>query len=384
MKKKILAIMITTLMLTGCGNNNVNNSNELSSNNKTNHSSDLIFIKYGYNEYNNGCVYGENPAKYLDFSTLESAPLCAVPNCTHKDSSCLARQIGNTPVFYNGFIYFFESNYGECRETPDGCEFFIDSYLKKASLNSSEIETVCEFHDVSPFEGYMGLVLNGNELFFVSDDQNPIKDDYGNYSWTNVGGTHYLTSINLDTGKFTNHGSIYDGDKEYKGAEYSSSANIVGIYDDKMYINYTFIKDNDELQNIETADDLDKLWTRVNVEYDFESETLKESELAFSLYANTVTYTHYDYDKGTLNVNYKGTGKEISCDNPQFALKECNGKLFFTEEGTFYDLNTMTKYKLGEYSNYNIMGYSDGNYIFSSARKAIKLTEEELLALDKE
>ena len=372
MRKKVLVLTFIAVMLTGCGNKANSNA------------SDLIFIKSGYNEYDNGCVYGGNPIKYLDYTTLESSPLCAVPNCTHKTSDCIAKQVGNTPIFYNNFVYFFESNYGDCRETPDGSEFFINSYLKKASLNSSEVSVVCEFHDASRFEGDIGLVLNGNELFFVSDNLNPIKDEYGGYSWGNVGGIHYLSSIDLDTGEYTNYGSIYDGDKEYKGSEYSSSANIIGIYDDKLFINYTYIKDYDKLQNLENANELDMLWSRINVEFDFKTKKLKESELPFSLYANSDTYTHYDYDTGRLNVTYKGLKKEISCDNPNFSLKECNGKLFFTEEGVFYDLQTMTKYSLGEYSKYEIMGYSDGSYILANNRNAIKLSEEELLALDKE
>lgn len=382
MKKKILAIMITTLMLTGCGNNNVNNSNELSSNNKSNHSSDLIFIKSGSNEYKNGCVYGENPAKYLDFGTLESSPLCAVPNCTHKDSNCLAKYVGNTPIFYNNYIYFFETNGGDCRETPDGIEFFINSRLKKASLNSSEIETVCEFHDSAPVMSPMGIVLNNNEIFFVTDDLNPKKGEYGGYDWGNSGGNHCICSINLDTGEYTNFGSIYDGDKEYEGAEYSSCADITGLYDNKIFIRYSFIKDNDALQSDNA--DYDSLWTHMNFEFDSETKTWHESELPFGWFVFNDTYTYYDNIRGMMKVIYNGTEKEFPCDRAGTELKMFNEKLFLSEEGTFYDLNTMTKYNLGEYSNYNIMGYSDGNYIFSSARKAIKLTEEELLALDKE
>lgn len=381
MKQKVCILSLILIMLTGCGDKINNNSKE---NINSNNTSNLIFIKSGYNEYNNGCVYGEDPVKYLDYATLETAPLCAVPNCTHNTKDCLARKIGNTPVFYNNYVYFFESNYGAVRETTNGQEFYIDSKLMKASLDSSEVDTVCEFHDAAPFNGDIALALNEDELFFVSDNCNPVKDDYGNYSWGNVGGIHYLSSVNLDTGVYTNYGSIYDGDKEYKGSEYSSSANIIGIYNNKLFINYAFIKDNDELQSIENANDLEMLWTRINIEFDFRTKTLKESEMPFSLYVNNDIYTHYDYSTSSLKVNYKGTENDISCENPYFSLKECNGKLFFTEDSLFYDLDTMEKYDFGEYSKYDIMGYSDGNYIFANSRKAVKITEEELLSFDKE
>lgn len=372
MLKKIIAVCCTSLL----------SISMVSCNEKKTHTSDISFITQNSIEYNNGCVYGENPTRYLDFETLESSPLCAVPNCTHKNNDCLAKQIGNTPIFYDDFVFFFESNNGNVRETPDGMEFFIDSKLKKASLNSSKIEVVCEFHDSAPVDGYIGMVLNGNELFFVTDDLNPQKDEYGGYDWGNCGGNHYICSINLDTGKYSNYGSIYDGDKEYAGAPYSSHANITGLYDNKIFIRYSFIKDNDALQSGNV--DFDLLWTHLNFEFDFETKTWSESKLPFGWYIFNDTYTYYDNAKEMMKVIYKGTEKEFPCDSPKVALKASNGKLFLTDDGKFYDLNTMAEYNMGDYSKYEIMGYSNGNYILKSGKKAIKLTEEELLTLDKE
>lgn len=91
--------------------------------------------------------------------SMNMVPLCDVPNCTHMNSDCLAKNIGNMSVFYNNCIYYFESNGGDVKETPEGKEFYIDSKLKKATLNSSEIELVCEFHNCVPPDGYNGFFL---------------------------------------------------------------------------------------------------------------------------------------------------------------------------------------------------------------------------------
>ncbi len=383
MLRKILSLCLLCVCvscITSCSNKN--NAGESSGiKNNVGDPSGLRFINVTSIEYNNGCAYGDSPTKYLDFETLESSPLCAFPNCTHNNPDCLANIVGNTPIFYNDYVYFFDSNYGDIRETPDGSEFYIDSKLKKASLDSSEIEVVCEFSDCSPEQGFPGIVLKGNEMYFTADNLNPSKDEYGAIEYSNSGGYHFLCCINLDTGKYENLGSIYDGDKEYDGAAYSSCANITGIYNDKMYIRYSFIKDIAAIQN---GGNPDELYEHLNFEFDFETREWKEAELPFSWSMNSETYTYYEPDSKLMHVIYNDKETTFSCDRADTECKEYNGKLFVLNEGRFYDLNDMSEHSLGEYNDYEIVGYYNDSYILMNSRKAIKLTEEELLALDKE
>ncbi|MBE6862933.1 MAG: hypothetical protein E7497_08600, partial [Ruminococcus sp.] len=173
MKKRILSVILSALMLTatGCSNKKENTNAEKKAS--------PIFIAYNSVHYNNGVVFGRDTATFLDFESMEKAPLCAVPNCTHDNSSCLAEVVGRVPVFYNDYIYFFTSNNGDVRTTPEGYEFFIESKLMRASLESSETEVVCEFTDCAPTppnQGYPGYVLYGNELYFTGDDLCPTGD----------------------------------------------------------------------------------------------------------------------------------------------------------------------------------------------------------------
>ncbi len=369
MKKILIFCSIFCLIFCGCAKEE----------NKTDNTK---FIASGTNYYKNGCIYGNETAMFLDFDTMEKAPLCAKPNCTHNSSDCIAKIVGDTPVFYNDYIYYFESNGGAVRETTDGREFYIDSKLYKASLETSETEVVCEFHDGAPIAKWAGYVLHGNELYFTTDDCNPVKGEYGGYSWGNSGGYHFLCSINLDTGEYTNYGSIYDGDKQYDGAAYSSGANITGIYKDKMYIRYSFIKDNDALQSGNA--DIDSLYEHINFEFDFESNTWKETDMPFSRYMTDDIYTYYDSDSGKLNILTGEETKTLAVEHEPIVFSIFNNRLFDASSGVWYNLEDMSEHSTGRYSDYLMVAYHNGNYIFIKGGNAVKLTEEEFLALDKE
>lgn len=370
MKKRFFTIAVAlAAALTGCGKKE----------NDTEKESFPRFITNNAVYYKNGVVYGEEPASFLDFDTMEKAPLCAVPNCTHTVSSCLAQMVGNAPVFYKDYVYYFTSNNGEIIETPEGREFFIESKLMKASLDSSETEIVCEFNDCAPVQGYPGYVLYGNELYFVGDDLNPYMDEYGGGSWGNSGGYHFLCSINLDTGEYTNYGSIYDGDKQYDGANYSSCANISGIYNDTMYIAYNFVKDNEALQN---GEDLDDIYTDLCFEFDFETKTWTESELPYSHYMNNNTYTYYSNEEKQLHIIHEKGEHIIDWEYELVWMSEFNGKLFIPYEGKWYDLSDGSEHSMGKYKEYDVVGYHDDCYILIKGGRTAKITEDELLALE--
>ncbi len=375
MKKKILTVALSALLLTACADKGKSESStkELSP----------VYFQQNRIQYENGIIFGEEPAMFLDFDTMEKAPLCAVPNCTHKSGECLAQAVGNTPVFYKEHVYWFKSNNGEIVETPEGRELFIESKLMKASLDSSEAEEVCVFNDCAPAQGRPGYVLYGNKLYFTADDLNPEEgiDGAGVGGWGNSGGYHFLCSINLDTGEYTNHGSIYDGDKQYDGADYSSGANIMGIYRDTMYIRYSFIKDNEALQN---GDDLNSIYTHVNFEFDFETETWKESSLPSGIFMNGSTYVYNDLDNKKVHILHDGGESVIDWDYELVVAAEAGGKLFIPAEGIWYDLTDNSEHSMGRYKDYDVLGYHDDCCIFAKGGRTAKLTEEELLALDKE
>lgn len=383
MKKSIILLVVSVIMLSGCSEkiNNIEKTQE------SNNDNNIQYIgEYSY--YKNGVAYQvgtrpNNMEMFLDFDTMEKASLCAVPNCNHTVSSCLSKSIGKyKPVFYNDYVYFFSSNGGAVKETPNGSEFYINSSLKRVSLNSSEVETVCEFNDCVPSETG-NYILYNNELYFIADDRGATHDDYGGYSWGNSGGTFFLCSINLDNNEYKNYGSIYDDDKKYESSQYSRSSNIRGIYNGIMYVSHSFVKD----QSLDSSSD--EYWTNLNFEFDFETRTLKEAELPFTRYMNEDCYIYQDSESKNMKIIYQEKESEFNLgfDSDDFRLSQCsefNGKIFFPTAGKWFDLNDSSEHSMGEYAEFEVIGYYNGCYIFRKGSSAVKLTENELLTLTEE
>lgn len=336
------------------------------------------FISGNYNLYSDGFIFGMETTMFLDFDTMEKTPLCAVPNCTHKTDECLAKIVGDTVVIYNNYAYYFNTDSG-IKETTEGREFFIDTTLMKADVNTSETESVSHFTDCAPAirEGYF---LVGNELYFIGDNLDPHDDGYGNISSSNVGGIHYLCSVNLDTGVYTNYGSIYDGDKKYDAASNTSSSRLTGFFNNKMYIEYSFCKEMPTIETLEAITSEPYKWfTTLVFEFDTVTKELIESDLLSSAYVDEDTYVYGDPFNNTTTVINKEKKYIIEGVAADVYARVYNNKLFLTE--SWYDLSDLSKHSLGAYSECEVVSYYDDCYIIMNGGRFIKLTEEELLAL---
>lgn len=372
-KTKLLSIVCTlSLLFTACGSKTENSRNQSDS-------SEPVYIHSSRNCYDDGMIYYNNKAMYYDYATGESTPLCAKPNCSHTVSGCVANIVGECPVMYNDYLYFFNS-VQDIKETGDSREFYIDSKLCRVSLDSSEVETVAEFTDSAPHE-CDGCVIYNNELYFTASDMNPQTDDYGMIYSSTSGGEHYICGINLKTGEYTNYGIIYDGDKQYEAASHSSSPMISGFYDGKIYINYSFCKeamtgDESAQENFDPRD----YFTLLCFEFDPETKEIKESSLSYSAYADKDSYVYYDSQKDKSVVIDKGKTYEFDCD-VEINASFINNKLFNFHEQSWYDLSDMPEHSMGEYGEYHVVDYydKDKSYILTDYNgKIIKLTEEEL------
>ena len=286
MKKIIICILLSlSLLLCSCSKNDNVNIKETNSKN-------YIYVMYGNNVYDNGLIAGENPAVFYDFETMEKAVLCSRPNCTHTTSECMGNNVGNCPMLYNGYLYYFSWN-DEIKELGNGeRKYLIFSKLFRASLNNSEIETVAEFKDCAPRE-YDGYLLYNDVIYFTGDNMNPTEDEYGNIVTSNQGGTHYFCSIDLKMGKYINYGSIYDGDKRYSEASHSSSARILGYYNSKIIIQYEFNPIPVEPQELDKFD-FRANFIQLTFEFDPETKEMKESNIPTTSYMDENTYVYAD------------------------------------------------------------------------------------------
>ena len=212
---------------------------------------------------------------------------------------------------------------------------------------------------------------------------NPIEDEYGAVEYGNAGGTHFICSIDLNTNKYTNYGSVYNDDKKYKAASNSSNAQLKGFYDSKLMIRYEFAKDYTPTQIDENFDYRDYL-TELMFTFDTDTKALESTELYQPSYVDEDTYVYSEYKQGKTHVIDKNKEYILDCD-ADLNAKVFNNKLFVDNPNEWYNLNDNSRHSLGEYSDYDIAAYYDNCYILNKNNtEFIKLTEKELLALDKE
>ena len=286
MKKMILSLVIAAVTLCSCGANIIYGENNVESK--------PLFVTANKNCYDTGLiftagVYGmDTTAYYFDYETMEKIALCAVPNCTHTTASCSAKMVGDTPIVYGDYIYYFTDNQ-HTEETGKGQRrFVLDSRLNRMKLENSETEVVCSFDDSTPNNDEFAII-NG-KLYFNSNDGNPVCDEYGNVSVTsNVGGLNYMCSIDLDTFEYKNYSVIYDGDRQYEAAHRSSNSTLIGCRGDKIYILYSFLKEDYDL----SRDDDDNQFTWLFFEFDTKTDELTQLEDKQVYFANDeyIAYT---------------------------------------------------------------------------------------------
>lgn len=329
------------------------------------------FYNFGTRDCGIGAVYADSNTMLLDYDTMQKVPLCAVPNCNHIGSDCLAN-MAKYPVIYNNDVYFFTHTEG-MEETKDGPKFVMHSVLKKASLDSSEVEDICEFTDAIP-RNEETILIYKNKLYFEAYDPDIEADPYGGASWGSGGGIDYLCSIDLAEKKYKNYGSICYVEDKYPAADNSSHAYITGFYNGKIYIDYIFTKEMfDPLVNTGEPE-----WTYYNLEFDPETEQYTESDLPTAVYASGNVYSYLDEKNSKLHIIKNGEDNAIDYEYYTNSAAILNNKLFVN--GGWVDISDMSMHYLEP--GYQGIAYYDGCYILQKeGNKFEKLTEEELRAL---
>lgn len=375
MKKMILSLIIVAVTLCSCGVNISDRENDKPE-------SKALYADTIVNTYGTGRIYGNKPARYIDYDTMKTTVLCAKPNCTHTTNECAGVMIGDCPIIYNDYIYYFKYSH-KIEETGKGeRELKIESKLCRISTATSEEEELVTFTDCEPCD-YNGWMIYNDKVFFLANNLNPKEDGYGNIELCDAGGIHFLCSIDLKTKEYKNYGSIYDGDKQYEAASYTSGAQMNGMYQGKIYLNYAFAKD------LDVVDEFDyPIFTILMFEFDPETETLTESDLPEAINIDVMNNGTYIYTENGKVVVLNNGEKIVTYIEPggDSGIREwatCfNNKLFLSRKGVWVDLEDMSEHSMGEYSqDYTAIDYYDGCYILIKGLETVKLTEEELRAL---
>ena len=383
MKKSIFTLLAAlTIIFTGCGENkSIDKSPQKSNSNSIASINNSTYIKTSQNVYSQGFISNTKPHWYFDFATMKKMILCSKPNCTHNSSDCISNVIGDTPIIHGDYIYYFTSESG-IKEEKEKREYYIKSSLNRCSLDSSNIEKIVEFTDCVPRD-FDGCALTGDTIYFCGDDMNPTEDEYGNILSSNVGGKHYFCSIDLSTREYTNHGLIYN-DKQYSAANSSSTAKVTGVYNSQVYIEYSFLKEEIPQTAYNENFDARDYFTILNFTYDLNTGELKQSELPSASFMNDDSYLYSNYPDKSSTLIYGGETFVIKGLDVEIYGRFVNKKIFMND--CWYDINDSSKHTLGKYKGWNILSFYDDSYIVSNSNctEVVKLTEDELLSLDKD
>ncbi len=356
---------------------------------------------FGYNRgnYSKGMLYSSglaDPVEYfLDYETMEKSPLCAMPNCTHTTSTCLAKDMGVNPVIYGDCVYYFKCSDGY-KDVPEGHQFYMDSKLIRAKLATSETETVVEFSDCEPDVWNSQFIVIGNKLWFVGDDKNYELDDYGRdmhyLPSSDTPGAHFMCSIDLDTGKYVNHGEICE---EYKTSKFwgqCNGAHIKGVYNGKIQISLQYgivdlsmdIGNREEWEEKRRTQDPDERVSFSTYEYDTKTGECVKTDRKFTIAATEDTFVGCDHnaDNDEMYVTHNGEERVYDDSANVFIVEDklfmCSGK-----ENKWIDMNDWSEHKLPEELGEFVLqvGHYKDSYIFlNSQYQAFKYTEEELRA----
>ncbi len=399
LSNKLTAILLcSSLCLCGCSNEKPTESNY------SIQTPTEFVSEYEYDRYDNGLLYHDGDTLcFLDYNTMQGTPVCNKPNCTHKDTSCIAKLCSTAqcdPVIYKDNAYYFTAT-DEIVDSENGSSqtYQIHTKCMRANLHSGEVETFAEFEGLNP-TGYMKTVVSGNTLYFICSDGNPVQKDNGSWSYRISGGKQYLCSLNLDDGSFQQIGLINDSPYAKNNTiiignsvnTIYDSVEISGIYQDKIYMHYRYVENQQDL--IEASETygamLDKLydeeyvpWVVVNRCYDLNTGDLSTSDLPYAKVIADNTYVYWDIESEQYIIR-DADNTEFSAAGMKKAYKPylINGKLWSFIENEFYtaqcfDIEEKKVYplKLSESTERIVMDYVNDKYIVREYNRGVVFSE---------
>ncbi len=354
------------------------------------------------NIYKNGAVYlsPTQQVYFFDFESMQGVPLCNKPDCTHKLDNCLSNTCGNTPIIYNDYIFFFESE-NEIVDSEDkksqSCRVY--SKCKRASIDTGEIQTFAEFEGVDPTACYR-YVINDKILYLIGAYSAYQWND-GTWSYSSNGGKQYLCSIDLESGKFNNYGLVNDSPYAENniviegGSRNSVSDQVIisGIYNKKIYMYYQCVENQQDLIDVlhDSQGDLenDVPWIYENKCFDIETKEITVSDLPKAEDINENTYLYWNDTKDTYALlNEKETEIIVSGFEKIWRPHIINGKIWnFSEKTHCFDIDSEALYEMinNKYTanDTQILAYLKGKYIlqYSSNNSQVfeSVTESDLL-----
>ena len=131
------------------------------------------------------------------------------------------------------------------------------------------------------------------------------------------------------------------------------------------------------------------MFTELIFEFNLEKNELIESDIPSKpVFVNSDTIVYYDDSIKKCIIIDNNVKRELDTNKVTFASVH-NNKLFIRDDKNefaliWYNLSDFSKHNVKDMNCYMPVSMHNSSYILTNGDKTIKLTEEELLALDKE
>lgn len=371
MKKYFAIILLSLLIFSSCvgQSNNLNIGYDTAFHLSHNKSLCMNGIFY-FDEYEDSQGYSAPRICFYDFDSMQSAVLCARPNCLHDDpESCTALGISSFnsyPFVVNNSLYFFD----ETREFVEG-KLKVSQDVMKANPDGSartKIDTI---------KGLVlrDLVIKGSTAYFTAaeeiyEDNTGIGTDYAKT---------YICSYDYQNEKFTNNGFLFEG--------YHSNSRIIGEYNGGLYISGNYCNEAIDFNDYADTDSVISCYLRYNLktgeitDWDMPISTLDENGRTKPMF---IGGGFYGYMNGDDAVIVDSKGSETVIKNYELSGKTpVNGYLFDEDAGSAINLSSGESLKINtkDFPEYGyVLCYHDGYIIKSeiSDSEYVKISEDEL------
>ena len=328
-----------------------------------------VFNDYYYVRMDDSIIYRENSIAYLlDCESMDTAVLCNIPNCSHNSSDCIIKNLAaeeQLPVIYNNNAYYFV-NSNEFIEKDGKLALELSCKLKKYSFADREFSDVAEINDFNANVS-SGCYLIGSEYYFTTNIGNPLYDEAGNVSNSNTGGGGDLFSINLDSGKVTDYGAIFDYEAlkaEYPDVRDSLSMFLMGKIDNKLYIGINYAKQNPTPEILEKYGK--PIFSGETYTFDLDTHKIELLDNYFSMCTMNDYHSYYSGEQNkTITLQNVKTGEIFNGpDIISWNAMTIFGDKVWHDDAKCFDIKTGEETKVSSYDSGLVIAEYKDSYIF--------------------
>lgn len=307
-----------------------------------------VVSMYDLTEENKNGMFSANDGErldFIDFSTMEQAPVCGDPACRHTEAEgCSAYGKSNHPFIHNEKLCYFKQTDLYLEDDI----YKMDTQLWQCDIDGGNEKELAEFKGLI-YQNYGRMIVKDDDIYMCMTSQTFDKD------FVEEEPSVRLVSYNFKSGKTSDHGEVVSG--------YSCGTWVYGVWDNKIVFSCSKAKNNipymqrvEEYAKENNLSDEDALaqfqdeYDTACMEFDLDSKSVKEYSEPEPLAISQDYYFYTDgsdlkyiYSDGEEKINGITNAENIDPMNDYAVIQSDEGISLFN-----YENRGITKLSLGE------------------------------------